>query len=254
MARPQKQIVEYFTHDVYALSASKTLSIIRDEFGIAGIGFWWELLAWLGHTEGHYYVAQKTEDLEFLTRKLGFPLQDGTRLLDKLAQLQAIDSILWRHKIIWSQNFVDRLAGVYKKRQAELPKKPNYCNGNCNHLDINPVIPVTETPIPDSGILHSIVKYSTSQKKVIKKAPSSPEDFEVYKESLRIEFKDLDFDMEIRKFQSYWSEGNKKLQRPKTALLNWLTKAREFKQKNNGNDGMPTPSEKYTYAKNVGKL
>jgi len=49
-------------------------------------------------------------------------------------------------------------------------------------------------------------------------------------DELRAEFKDIDIDEELKKFTLYWSEGKRKLQRPKTAFRNWLTKAREFKQ------------------------
>jgi len=49
-------------------------------------------------------------------------------------------------------------------------------------------------------------------------------------DELRAEFSELDIDEEFKKFTLYWSEGKRKLQRPKTAFRNWLTKAREFKQ------------------------
>ena len=53
-------------------------------------------------------------------------------------------------------------------------------------------------------------------------------------DELRTEFKDMDIDEELKKFTLYWSEGKRKLQRPKTAFRNWLTKAREFKQEKLG--------------------
>jgi len=54
--------------------------------------------------------------------------------------------------------------------------------------------------------------------------------FDEYKEQLRKEFSDLDFDEEVKKFQLWWDEGDKKLKRPKSALRNWLVNARKFKQ------------------------
>jgi len=68
-----------------------------------------------------------------------------------------------------------------------------------------------------------------------RKASSSLEskkfDFDEYVEELRSEYADLNFDNELKKFHLYWSEGGRRLQRPKLALLNWMTKAREFKEK-----------------------
>ncbi len=49
-------------------------------------------------------------------------------------------------------------------------------------------------------------------------------------DELRTEFKEIDIDEELKKFTLYWSEGKRKLKRPKTAFRNWLIKAREFKQ------------------------
>jgi len=69
-----------------------------------------------------------------------------------------------------------------------------------------------------------------------RKAPPEKQNlsFENYIEQLRTEYSDLNFDNELKKFHLYWSEGNKKLKRPKLALKNWMDKAREFKE---GKDG-----------------
>ena len=65
------------------------------------------------------------------------------------------------------------------------------------------------------------------------KETTSPEikkiEFEEYIEELRPQFADIKFDSELKKFHLYWSEGNRKLKRPKLALLNWMEKAREIK-------------------------
>ncbi len=68
-------------------------------------------------------------------------------------------------------------------------------------------------------------------------------DFEEYVEELRPEYTDLNFDNEIKKFHLYWSEGNRKLQRPKLALKNWMDKAREFKQEGKGGTHQQRPRQ-----------
>lgn len=159
MSRPSTNTVPYFSHDSDA-SEKKTLSIIKGIYGLEGIGFWWTLLEWLAKTENHYLDVRIDSDLEFLVQKLGLSLQLGTEIFNKLSSLNAIDNILWEHKVIWSQNFVNRLSDVYKKRGRKLPSKPCFCDSNCKHTIENTNISVTEMPITDTVMPQSKVKYS----------------------------------------------------------------------------------------------
>ena len=80
----------------------------------------------------------------------------GAVILQKLADVGAIDTVLWDHRIIWCQNFIDRLEELYKRRSRSLPIKPSYCNNNCHHKGVivenegvivtNTGVTVTETP------------------------------------------------------------------------------------------------------------
>lgn len=142
MGRPRSHTVEYFSHDTNA-SDGRTITIIEGQFGIIGYAFWYKLLELLGRTSGHYYDARLVEDLEFLCRKCGVDRVSGTGIINKLADLNAIDKILWEHQVIWSQNFVTRLNDVYRKRGVPLPPKPNFCDGNCKHIVSTQNIPVT---------------------------------------------------------------------------------------------------------------
>ena len=91
----------------------------------------------------------------------------------------------------------------------------------------------SEPTIPEKNTTETSARTST------KKATSKikKQSFEDYIEELRSEFPDLNFDAELKKFNLYWSEGNRKLKRPKLALLNWLNKAREIQQEKNPNQG-----------------
>ncbi len=73
-------------------------------------------------------------------------------------------------------------------------------------------------------------KESQREAKPLLQSPSPSKGEMIVTDELRAEFKDIDIDEEFKKFTLYWSEGKRKLQRPKTAFRNWLTKAREFKQ------------------------
>lgn len=143
MARPQKLTVNYFTHDVNA-SNSKTLFILQNKYGNDGYAFWFKLLELLGNTAGHYYSFENPSDWEFLLAKTGVNAALTQEILDTLVNLDAIDSkLLKENKIIWCQNFVDRLEDAYKRRE-EKPQKPvianiNPVNANNNlvNADIN---------------------------------------------------------------------------------------------------------------------
>lgn len=62
--------------------------------------------------------------------------------------------------------------------------------------------------------------------KAIKKKTTNPPykdniTFDEYVEKLRLKFPSLDMEYQLEKFHQYWSEGKRKLQRPKTAFANW---------------------------------
>ena len=168
MGRIAYETVDYFSHDTDA-SNGKTLTILEGKYGAAGYAFWFKLLEWLGRNEGHYIHIKQPEDLEFLCRKLGSDVILGAEILDKLAELGAIDRILWTHKVIWCQKFVDRLDRVYKKRGRKLPQRPHFCDGNCHHDNTSDVISGTDKPIIGTEIPQSKVKYS-----IVKNTPISP--------------------------------------------------------------------------------
>jgi phage replication O-like protein O len=85
-------------------------------------------------------------------------------------------------------------------------------------------------------------KKETIQKK--KERTPAAKSLEEYKEELRGRYPDLDFDLELEKFEQYWSEGGRKLKRPKLALLNWMEKAREIKKKGGNTDGTHRGSDR----------
>lgn len=68
------------------------------------------------------------------------------------------------------------------------------------------------------------------QKKYRTPPSKNTQTVEEYKNQLRKEFNDLDFNEEVKRFALWWSEGDRKLKRPKSALRNWLLKAREYKK------------------------
>lgn len=124
MARPKKQVVDYFSHDTDA-SLCRTLTIIQNKYGNNGYAFWFKLLELLGRSPGHYYSYENPSDWEFLLAKTHVSDAETAKdMLETLALIGAIDADLHKQNIIWSQNFVDRLEDVYKKRETPKPERP----------------------------------------------------------------------------------------------------------------------------------
>ena len=94
--------------------------------------------------------------------------------------------------------------------------------------------------VEKSGVIHitNWEKYQYSDYDRVKKyrqqqkEPSAgpPDSLDHYIEELRPQYPGLDFDAELVKFNLYWGEGDRKLKRPKLALLNWMNKAKEIKK------------------------
>jgi len=121
MARPQKQTVDYFPHDAVG---GKTLFILQNRFGNNGYAVWFKLLALLCRTPGHVYYCSKPNDWQFFVAEMALSVAETLAIVDCLAELEAIDPQLWKEKIIWSQNLVNRLASVYRERKTPIPVKP----------------------------------------------------------------------------------------------------------------------------------
>ena len=122
--RPEKRRVDFFSHDAGA-GSGRTLTILFNNFGHEGISAWWLLLETLSGARDHTVRVDKREDFEYLAAKLHFQPQRFKEILNKMAELDAIDKDLYTHGCIWSQNFVNRLEGVYKARGQSLPPRPS---------------------------------------------------------------------------------------------------------------------------------
>ena len=129
MPRPPKlQQVDYFPH---MCNHRETMFTVEQKFGNDGYAFWFKLLEILGSRSGHYIDTNQAQSWEFLQARTRCSEEKCTQILDLLAKLGAIDNELWTgEKTIWSQNFVDNLCHVYKKRLSEIPLKPSFRSGN----------------------------------------------------------------------------------------------------------------------------
>ena len=135
MARPIKQTVDYFPHLV---NKGKTKLILQNEFGNDGYAFWFQLLELLCLTDNQVYDYNNSASWRLLLAETHVTEDNAIKILQLLADLGAIDSKLHKNKIIWSQNLVDNLELVYKRRATGTPVKPVIANKNPVNVNIRP--------------------------------------------------------------------------------------------------------------------
>ena len=107
-------------------------------------------------------------------------------------------------------------------------------------------ISATELPISATKVTSPLV---TQKKKenIQKKRVESLEDYT--DRVLKPRFPAINFEVERQKFDLYWSEGNRKLQRPKTAFTNWCERADQFRIRDSKDQPKPIePSKPVTVA------
>jgi len=156
MARPQKQTVDYFPH---RCKHGKTMFIIETNYPDFGYRFWFKLLEVLGDTEGHFFYFDKPGNCEYLQAYTRTTKDQATGILSLLASLDAIDKELWNERhIIWSDNFIDGIKDVYRKRIENIPVKPFSDVGN--HAETPSATGVSGVGNPQSKVKESKVKES----------------------------------------------------------------------------------------------
>jgi len=128
MGRPPKEGVDYFPHKT---RHGETMFVIEERFGNDGYATWFKILEMLGQKENHYLNCNNGRPTwEYLKARTHLGDELLKEIIDTLANLEAIDSQLWKKKVIWSQHFCDGIADVYKKRKTETPQRPSFCSEN----------------------------------------------------------------------------------------------------------------------------
>ncbi|MGD0660531.1 MAG: conserved phage C-terminal domain-containing protein [Syntrophorhabdales bacterium] len=122
MGRPNKSTITYFPHDC---KYGDTIEIIQQMYGNDGYAGWYKILESLGNSEGLFLDTVAQGQWIKLVARMAVSPEKACQIIDTLADLGAIDRELWQtRKIIWSQNFVDRLADAYRRRTGGRPVKP----------------------------------------------------------------------------------------------------------------------------------
>ena len=130
--------VEYFPHFANA-SSKMTITYLESKYSHQGYAIWFKLLECLASTEDHYLKLSTNLHLQYVTSKLGISYELLIKILQDLAEIDAIDKMLWnKEKIIWSDNFVANLSTVYANRHRNLPIKPTVSNNGDKPSEYTP--------------------------------------------------------------------------------------------------------------------
>jgi len=147
MGRNKKDTVDYFPH---YCQHGRTMHSIKRRCGAEGYAFWFCLLELLGNSAGHFIDCNDKNSWIYLVEySMVADEEKAEEIINFLIDLGALDEKLWKKKkILWSDNFADRLGGLYKRRNdGSLPEKPTLkhkkddkCIHKSNLGDISDVI------------------------------------------------------------------------------------------------------------------
>jgi hypothetical protein len=106
--------------------SGKTIAILEARWGNDGYAFWFKLLELLGDSSDFSFNCNRSADWEYLLSKTKVTEPVAHAILDKLAEVEAIDAACWAQNIVWSDNFYRNLEPVFEKRKGQKPQKPAF--------------------------------------------------------------------------------------------------------------------------------
>lgn len=123
MARPRKTTIDYFQHDS---QHGRTMSILIRLYGKDGYILWYRTLELLAQSPGQFYDCEPEDNwMHYIYYSLINDENRCIQILNHLAKLGAIDQELWeKDRVIYVDNFVNRLYDFYRRRKQEVPERP----------------------------------------------------------------------------------------------------------------------------------
>ena len=225
MARPLKNTVEYFPHFV---KSGRTVFILESRFGNDGYAFWFKLLEILGESEGHSYDCSDTPSWAYLVSKARVTDEQAEEIISLLVDMGKIDRTLWEeHRVIWVDNFVRNLFGLYKMRHAEVPLRPEFSSEKPEGVGVftgeTPEGCAFSSEKPDRGNYHLVKESKVKESKVfigpLGKFCNVLLTEEEYN-SLQTEVKNRDD--YIERLSNYIEKTGKKYKSHYAAILSWF--------------------------------
>ncbi|ORC37278.1 hypothetical protein B4O97_03550 [Marispirochaeta aestuarii] len=123
MANKIKDTVEYFP---FFVRDGRTLFILQKKYGLAGIGFFTQILRWLAQSPGHYYPYVEDFDKDRFNEYCGLTENEIRVMIGDMVRSGKLDKDLWEERnVIYSEDFVQELSELYRRRKVKLPSREN---------------------------------------------------------------------------------------------------------------------------------
>ena len=221
MGRPIKQVVDYFPHQV---NKGKTKLVLQNEFGNDGYAFWFQLLELLCVSDNQVYDYNNPASWRLLLAVTHVNEDTAISILQLLADLGAIDAGLNNKRIIWSQNLVDNLELVYRRRATGIPEKPVIVDNNPINVNKN-----RHTKLNNTKLNNTKLNNTKEDGNIV--LSNKIQQFNTYKTKLIERYPGLDIEDEWERCQIWYRDHNKTMKSPSLALGNWCRKEMKIKQK-----------------------
>ena len=222
MARPEKNTVDYFPHYVHS---GKTLYTLEKRYGNDGYAFLFKVLEILGKNENHFIDCRNPADWEFLLAITNVSKDKAEEMMSLLTTLGTFDEDLWKHRIIFSQNFIENLKSVYERRKRKCMQKQDLCKHlsiKCEQKNNNEEVSATETP--QSKGKDSKEKNSKPKESNLTPAQKARKFFKEIEES------NLPDSDDKKQFYNYWTEPTKSGKKQRWELEKTFDVSRRWKK------------------------
>lgn len=166
MSRKKKNTIDYFPHYI---EAGKAMFILESKYKNDGYATWFKILERLGKSENHFIDLSDVKERMYLASKCHINNERLKEIINDLTELGKFDKYLWKKNIIWSQDLVDSIADVYKRRNVNMPTIKLICEHLgliCEQKYIRKGINVNINT--QSKVKYSKVKYSKVNKTIYK--------------------------------------------------------------------------------------
>lgn len=192
MARPKTNTVDYFSHPV---KNGTRMFIMEQNYGDKGYVAYYKILELLGAAEGHFLDFKEEKNKLFFASSIRSDLELMDKILLTLSEIGAIDKQLWvENRVVWCQEFVDKLSELYGKRGRIMPQKPSFCPRN----DTSPIQSGPETT-QSKGKESKIeeIKVNDIKDRKLKFSETLKKFLSIYEKEMLLDF------------YYYWTEENK---------------------------------------------
>jgi phage replication O-like protein O len=206
-------------------------------------------------------ILRQTYGWHKKTDRISFTQFERLTGMNRRHVADALSSLINRHIITRTGNNYKLWYGLQKDYELwEL--FPIVAANRVKHLQSLPIVATKKiithsgnTPLPIVATKSLPILANTKAKSIYTKAKEEEALSQNFIAEMETEFPELLISDELKSFNLWWSEGKRKLRRPRFAFRNWLKKAREIKKEGHDNGRNKTktgiPGNRPTGAFNV---